>query len=293
MKSDRRKFLSLIGGGAIMTVSGLAALNEFLSKKELTERMPVIFIGHGSPMHAISENPFTQSLATLGKNLSKPKAILVISAHWMTDGTWVTEMATPKTIHDFYGFPDELHAYQYPAPGSPEVARLVRESITSPQIHGDVNEWGFDHGTWTVLKHMYPAADIPVLQLSLDLSKPPEYHFKLGEQIAKLRDQGVLILGSGNIVHNLRLTRREENAKPHEWATEFDEWIKKKLEDRDFGSIVKNSMDSAAGRLSVPTPDHFYPLHYVIGASDKNDKLNFEFEEIQSAAISMRCFKLG
>ncbi len=258
-----------------------------------TKRMPLLFIGHGSPMNAIDDNNFTRTLNILGSKLPKPRAILVISAHWMTEGTWVTEMAKPKTIHDFYGFPQELFDVQYPAPGSPETAKLIQEMTTHPKVHGDREMWGLDHGTWSVLRHLYPQADIPVLQLSLHMAQPPEYHYKLGQELSMLRDKGILILGSGNLVHNLHQIRWEPNAKPYDWAVEFDEWLKRKLSDRDFSAVINDFHRTKAGNLSVPTLDHYYPLHYILGAADDRDELKFEYEELQNGSISMRSFRLG
>jgi 4,5-DOPA dioxygenase extradiol len=258
-----------------------------------TERMPVLFLGHGSPMNAIETNAYTQTLNALGRELPRPRAILVISAHWMTEGSWITEMPNPRTIHDFYGFPQELFEVRYPAPGSPEVARIVRETVREPKVHPDTDRWGLDHGTWSVLRHMYPAADIPVLQLSLHLEQPAEYHFRLGKELSKLRDKGLLILGSGNLVHNLRAIRWEPEAKPYDWATEFDEWLKIKLQDGDFNSVLKDYHQTQAGRLSIPTMEHYLPLHYILGASEKSDQLKFEYEEMQNGSISMRSFSLG
>ena len=258
-----------------------------------SERMPLLFIGHGSPMNAIDNNEYTRMLTTLGMNLPRPKAILVVSAHWMTEGSWVTEMAKPKTIHDFYGFPQELFDVQYPAQGSPEIAKLIQDMTTQPKIHGDHEMWGLDHGTWSVLRHMYPDASIPVLQLSLNMSQPPEYHVNLGKQISKLRDKGVLILGSGNLVHNLRQIRWEPNAKPFDWAVEYDEWLKQKLIERDFSAVLNDFNITAAGKLSVPSLDHYYPLHYILGAANQRDELKFEYEELQNGSISMRSFRLG
>lgn len=258
-----------------------------------TQRMPVLFIGHGSPMNAIETNAYTKTLSQLGRRLPKPQAILVVSAHWMTEGTFVTEMAKPKTIHDFYGFPQELFDVQYPAPGSPEIARVIRETIIDPQVHGDREMWGLDHGTWSVLRHLYPAADIPVLQLSIYMSQPPEYHVKIGKQLSKLRERGVLILGSGNLVHNLRQIRWEPNAQPFDWAVEFDEWLKKRIIDRDFQAVQNDYHTTRAGQLSVPSMDHYFPVHYVLGATDEKDQLTFEYEEMQNGSISMRSFSFG
>ena len=256
-------------------------------------RQPVLFIGHGSPMNAIADNAYTRTLVTLGQELLKmpPKAILVISAHWMTRGTFVTRMSHPKTIHDFGGFPRELFEVQYPAPGSPEIADLVRTTI--PSVGADEAEWGLDHGTWSVLKHLVPNANVPVLQLSLSLYDSPAYHLKLGQQLKELREKGVLILSSGNLVHNLRKIQWDEKAKPYDWAVEFDQWIARKIEQRDAQAIVNEALISEAGKLSSPTPEHFLPIYYILGASDSKDELKTEFEEMQNASISMRSFSLG
>jgi 4,5-DOPA dioxygenase extradiol len=258
-----------------------------------SEKMPVLFVGHGSPMNALAKNRYTQMLNQLGGKIPTPKVILVISAHWMSHGTWVTQMAQPKTIHDFGGFPQSLFDIQYPAPGSPETASLIQSLIKDPHISLDSSDWGLDHGTWSVLRHMYPEAKIPVLQMSLSMRDAPEYHLKLGRELASLREKGVLILGSGNVVHNLRQIQWDEKAKPHDWAVEFDEWIKVKIEKREFADILKGPGLTNAGRLSVPTADHYLPLHYILGASDANDELRFEFEEMQNASISMRTLSFG
>ncbi len=258
-----------------------------------TGRMPLLFIGHGSPMNAIADNDYTQALNRLGKELPRPQAILVISAHWLTKGTFVTEATKPKTIHDFYGFPQTLFDIQYPAPGSPEISRLVHEVTEQPKVQGDKGAWGLDHGAWSVLRHMYPDATIPVLQLSLDLSQPPEYHVNLGKQLAPLRDRGVLILGSGNLVHNLRQIRWAPDAEPYDWANEFDEWLKQKLAAGDFAAVLYDFYSTSAGKLSIPTLDHYYPLHYILGAAHAHDQLEFQYEGLQNGSISMRSFQLG
>lgn len=256
--------------------------------------MPALFIGHGSPMNALADNEYSRTLKNLGENsLPRPQAILVISAHWMTEGTWVTHMQRPKTIHDFYGFPRELFEVQYPAPGSPELAELVKNTVTGVQIQLDDEDWGFDHGTWSVLKHLYPNADVPVVQLSLDMTKPGKYHFELGEKLRALRSKGVLILGSGNIVHNLRRLNWSEHAAPAPWAIEFDEWVKSKLMARDFSALYEEYIKTEAGRLSVPTHDHYYPFLYILGSARREDQLHFDYEEIQNATISMRSVRFA
>lgn len=256
-------------------------------------RLPVLFIGHGSPMNAIEENAFTRALGELGRAIEHPKAILCISAHWMTEGSWITHMPRPKTIHDFYGFPKALFDVQYPAPGSPEFAELIQNEVQDPKVNADDETWGLDHGTWSILRHMYPSAEIPVLQLSIYMAQPPEYHFRLGQQLRRLREQGILIVGSGNIVHNLRQIDFSPSAKPYDWAIEFDEWVKERLLHADYVALIRDATKSQAVLLSIPSPDHWYPLLYTLGASDGRDRLRFEYEGIEHGSISMRCLSLG
>jgi 4,5-DOPA dioxygenase extradiol len=257
------------------------------------ERMPIVFIGHGNPMNAVRDTRFTRKLRELGTRLPRPKAILCVSAHWMTEGTWVTHMGRPKTIHDFYGFPQELFDIQYPAPGDPATADRISRDSSDPSIHPDNELWGLDHGTWSVLRHMYPEADVPVLQLSLNLVEGPEFHFALGEKLKYLRREGILIIGSGNIVHNLRRVSFDDHARPFDWAVEFDAWVKQRLQDGNYKAIVEEARETEAGRLSIPTPDHWYPLLYALGAADGGEPLRFEYEGIENASISMRCLTLG
>lgn len=256
-------------------------------------KMPVLFIGHGSPMNAIEKNDFTQTLNKLGGTLPKPKSILMISAHWMTEGSYVTGMTRPKTIHDFYGFPRTLFDVQYPAPGYPELAAAVRHHVDEPAIHIDNTEWGLDHGTWSMLRHIYPEAQIPVVQLSLDMSKPTRYHFELGQKLQKLREQDVMIMGSGNIVHNLQEISWQIDAPAYDWAIEFDQIAKEKITRRDFQYLVNDYHSTKSGKLSVPTLDHYLPLLYVLGAATDNDELSFPYEGMQNASISMRAVRLG
>ncbi len=305
---NRRNFLINTGIGiscgliatAYSIQKGLPFMNQLLKSLQDTDgllqtqqKMPVLFIGHGSPMNAIANNSYTQKLTSLGQSLPRPKCILMISAHWLTQGTYVTQSLRPQTIHDFGGFPQELFDVQYPAPGHPEAALLVQQTIHNPTVSGDREQWGLDHGTWSVLKHMYPQADIPVVQLSIDINKPPEYHFEIGQQLSALRDKGVMIMGSGNLVHNLRKIQWDEKAKPYEWATEFDEWTKTKLVQRDYKALLNDVHLSEAGRLSVPSMDHYYPLNYILGAATPKDELKFEFEEMQNGSISMRSISLS
>jgi len=274
-------------------INSLDELGQLFAKKSKSKKLPTLFLGHGSPMNALEKNNFTKALNRLGEEIERPEAILIISAHWMSEGTWITHMEKPKTIHDFYGFPKALFDIQYPAPGSPDIAEAIQKEIHQTKIHLDSEAWGLDHGTWSVLRHMYPKADIPVMQLSLYMGQPAEYHFKLGQELAKLREKGILILGSGNIVHNLRTIKWEENATAYPWAMEFDEWMKDKISKRDFKAVQDDFLKIEAGRLSVPTMDHYYPLLYILGASNNQDELKFEYEEIQNGSISLRCLSFG
>jgi 4,5-DOPA dioxygenase extradiol len=245
-------------------------------------------------MNAIQENEFSEALAGLGRKLPKPRAVLCVSAHWMTEGTWITAMPKPKTIHDFYGFPDELFAVQYPAPGSPEIADEIVRTVSSVKINLDKEMWGLDHGTWAVLRHIYPDASIPVLQLSLHMEKPSLYHYELGEKLRVLRDQGILILGSGNVVHNLRTIQWERKAPPFPWAVEFDEWLKNKMDAADFKPLIDPLVSQGvAAKLSIPTWEHYYPFLYVLGAAMPGEKPVYVYEGIENASISMRAVSFG
>jgi 4,5-DOPA dioxygenase extradiol len=258
-----------------------------------TARMPVMFIGHGSPMNAIAKNAYTRSLRQLAPTLKEqPRAILVVSAHWLTRGTHVAVTAQPATIHDFYGFPRELYEISYPAPGAPEVARQTKEAVTSAKVVEDA-EWGLDHGAWAVLRHVYPDANIPAFQLSIDFLRPADYHLALGKELAALRDRGVLILGSGNIVHNLYEIDFDEQAKPFDWALEFDGIVKDRLIKREYSSLADFAKLGPSAARAVPTNDHYLPMMYVLGAADRSEELRFTHEEIQNASVSMRCFQIG
>lgn len=253
-------------------------------------KMPLLFIGHGSPMNAIRENAYTKKLREVGEEIPRPDYILSVSAHWMKNGTFVTAMDRPKTIHDFKGFPKALYEIEYSALGSPELADKIKRNVKDIMLDYD---WGLDHGTWSILKFMYPKADIPVVQLSLDMTKPPKEHYELGQKLAFLRDENVLILGSGNIAHNLRAFSWEESASVFDWASTFDNWAKDKLLKRDDESLIYHFQDSEEGQLAVPYPfEHYLPILYVLGASTREDELKFVFEGIQNASISMRSFKL-
>jgi 4,5-DOPA dioxygenase extradiol len=251
--------------------------------------MPVIFFGHGNPMNVIRDNPFTRSLKKTGQKIKDiPKAILMVSAHWLTEDTYVATTSRPETIHDFYGFPPELYRIQYPAPGAPEYAKEVIKLI--PEIKGD-GQWGLDHGAWSVLKYLFPQANIPVFQLSIYYNSPIQYHFDLARKLRPLRQKGVLIIGSGNIVHNLSLI--DEEGEPYDWAIEFDQWAKDKIDQRDFKSLINYEKVGWAARLAVPTVDHYVPLLYCLALADKDEDIIYTYEKIMEASLSMRCLEIG
>lgn len=256
----------------------------------LVRTMPALFVGHGSPMNAVEDNEFSRAWIEVGERLPQPKAILCISAHWETMGTYVTAMENPKTIHDFYGFPPKLYQQRYPAPGSPELAALVRQTIQSADVQLDF-EWGVDHGAWSVLMRMFPKADIPVVQLSLDRTQPPAVHYELGKSLRPLRDQGILIIGSGNMVHNLGIMTWEDRA--YGWADEFDQILKRRIETGDHQAIVNYHQLGRAAQLAIPTNEHFLPLLYVLGLQDDGEQVNFFAEKVTFGSISMRGLKIG
>jgi 4,5-DOPA dioxygenase extradiol len=252
--------------------------------------MPALFIGHGNPMNAIEDNEFSQAWAAVARSLPKPKAVLCVSAHWETEGTRVTAMEKPKTIHDFYGFPPALFDKQYPAPGSPDLARNAQKIMREAHVELD-SEWGLDHGAWSVLCRMYPKADLPVVQLSLDQQKQPAFHYELGRELRGLRKKGVLIIGSGNIVHNLREMAWEDKA--YDWALEFDAKMKDLILEGDHKAIIDYSKLGRSARLAVPTLEHYLPLLYVLGAQDKADRVGFFTQKVTLGSMSMRSVKLG
>ncbi|NTU72129.1 MAG: 4,5-DOPA dioxygenase extradiol [Coriobacteriia bacterium] len=252
--------------------------------------MPALFLAHGNPMNALEDNAFTRSLSTLAADLPRPKAVLVVSAHWLTRGTHVLASATPRTIHDFGGFPRELYEVEYPAAGSPEGAELVCELL--PEARPD-ESWGLDHASWTVLRHMWPGADVPVFELSLDADAPPAHHFDLGRKLAPLRDAGVLVIGSGNIVHSFAGVSWEPNATPKPWAEEFDAWIADALVRGDDRALVDYESAGTMARLSVPTNDHYLPLLYTAAMRDEHDAVTFPHAGVNMGSMSMRCVRLG
>lgn len=279
-----------------MTMASLQPLYNWTKElKEDDTKLPALFIGHGSPMNGIEDNEFSRTWAKFGREIAKPKAVLVISAHWLTNGTHVTAMENPKTIHDFGGFPKELYEVEYPVKGSPELAKATSELITSTHIGLD-HEWGLDHGTWTIVRHMYPNADIPVLQLSIDYNKPAQYHYDLAKQLASLRKKGVLIIGSGNMVHNLRMVAWDKLQEPeygYDWAIEMNSIFKEKIGNGDFQSLINYEKLNAVAKLAIPTPDHYFPLLYSIALQDSNDAISFFNDKPVGGSLTMTSVKIG
>ena len=260
-----------------------------------TEKMPVLFLGHGSPMNAIEENQFVQGFRNISREIPKPNAILCISAHWFTNGTFVTAMLNPKTIHDFYGFPKELFEVNYPAPGSPELARETAE-LLFPEIEEEDHSWGLDHGAWSVIRHLYPNAEIPVIQLSIDYSKPPQYHFDLAKKLQKLREKGILIIGSGNIVHNLRMIDWKNIntvGAGWDWAVEAREKTNNWLLDGNFQNLIDYQRQGVALQTAVPSPDHYLPLIYSLGLKEKSENLSLFNDELIGGSLSMTSVRIG
>jgi len=251
-----------------------------------TARMPVIFFGHGSPMNTLARNQYTDAWRALGAAVPTPKAILAVSAHWLTRGTAVTAMAKPQTIHDFGGFPQALFDVQYPAPGDPVLATRVRDLLRPLQVHMD-EAWGLDHGTWSVLAHAFPDAGTPVVQLSMDGTKPASFHYELGRRLAPLRDERVLIIGSGNVVHNLALMQRREGAPAYDWARRFNEQVRAALASGDHQALLEFERMGEDARLSVPTPEHFLPLLYIAGLQAAGESMAFAIDGYEAGSLGM------
>ncbi len=253
-------------------------------------RMPALFLAHGNPMNALADNKFTRSLSELAADLPRPEAVLVVSAHWLTRGTRVLSAAKPRTIHDFGGFPAELYEVDYPAAGSPGHAGRVCEFL--PEAHAD-DTWGLDHASWSVLRHMWPEADVPIFELSLDVSAPPATHWELGRRLAGLRDEGVLVVGSGNIVHSFAGISWEPDAPARAWAEEFDAWIADALVRGDSEALVGYDSAGTMARLSVPTNEHYVPLLYAAAMREEGDAIAFTHSGIEMGSMSMRCVRFG
>jgi 4,5-DOPA dioxygenase extradiol len=254
-----------------------------------TPRMPVLFIGHGSPMNIVQKNAYTRSLKAIAVDLPRPEAILVLSAHWLTKGSYVCSAEKPDQIYDFYGFPDELYRVQYHPPGAPAIARVLSRELASIDLQID-KKWGIDHALWAVLMHMYPRADIPVLEMSLDMTKSEEDHYSIGRKLSFLRKEKVLIIGSGNIVHNLHRMEYQEDARPYPWAVEFDRSIKEALLQKDIEQLINYKELSPVGTICAPTSDHYLPMLYSASLQEEDESIEFFHESFQNASISMRCF---
>ena len=293
---NRKSFLKIIGLTPFLY--SMKNINELYTTSQAfpnTEKMPVLFLGHGSPMNAIEENQFVTGFRNVAKTLTKPNAILCVSAHWFTNGTKVTAMEMPETIHDFGGFPQELFNVQYPAKGSPELAQITHELLLPTPVELD-HEWGLDHGAWTVIKHLYPNADIPVIQLSIDYTKPAQYHFELAQKLQALRNKGILIIGSGNIVHNLRLVdfaNFDRDNYGYDWAIEARETVNDYLMDGNYKPLIEYDKQSKALQMAIPSPDHYLPLIYTLGLQQKGESISLFNDKLVAGSLSMTSLKIA
>jgi 4,5-DOPA dioxygenase extradiol len=255
--------------------------------------LPAIFFGHGNPMNALAHNPYTEAWAEVGRTLDRPKAVLSISAHWFVPETGITVSTAPRTIHDFGGFPRELYQVQYPAPGSPELARRVQKMLAPLPVKLDEN-WGLDHGTWSVLCHVYPKADVPIVQLSIDETQPPAFHYEIGKRLASLREEGVLIVGSGNLVHNLHAYAWGKHVvDPYDWAVRFEQQAREMLLAGEHKPLINYEKLGRDALLSIPTPDHYLPLLYVMATRQQGEKIQFPVEGVDGGSISMLSVQVG
>jgi 4,5-DOPA dioxygenase extradiol len=293
---DRKLFLKSLAllpfAGAAMKLKELDILTAPFGS---TEQMPVLFLGHGSPMNAIEENEFTKTWNALGKSIPKPRAILCISAHWETKGTLVTAMPKPQTIHDFGGFPQELFNFQYPAPGSPELANETKSTIKKTIVGLD-ETWGLDHGCWSVVKHLYPNANVPVIQMSLDYTQGPQYHYDLAKELASLRKKGVLIIGSGNIVHNLGMiawNRMKEPEYGYDWAIEANDKIKQWMLLDNHQPLINYKAQGKAFDLAIPSPDHYLPLLYALALKEENEQISLFNDKPVLGSLTMTSLKIS
>ena len=256
-------------------------------------RMPVVFFGHGNPMNALAKNSYTEAWATIGRSIPRPKAVLCVSAHWYVPGTAVTALPRPRTIHDFGGFPRELYEVQYPAPGDPGLAQRVRKLLEPLPVALD-QDWGLDHGTWSVLCHVFPQADVPIVQLSIDETQPPQFHYETGRRLAPLRDEGILIIGSGNIVHNLHTYAwGGHKVDPFDWAVRFERQARELLLHGNDLPLVDYESLGRDALLSAPTPDHYLPLLYVLGCRREEDEVSFPVEGFDGGSVSMLSVRVG
>lgn len=295
---DRKQFIKTLG---LLPLTLTTAAMKWNNLEKLTSgliptaKMPTLFVGHGSPMNAIETNEFSLQWQAIGKTLPRPKAILCISAHWETPGTYITAMRAPKTIHDFGGFPQALFDVQYPAPGSPELAEETKQAITKTELGLD-EKWGLDHGCWSVLKHLYPKADVPVIQLSLDYRQPPRYHYELAKELQVLRKKGVLIIGSGNMVHNLGAIDWKKIHEPefgYDWALEANTKMKALIANRDHTALIQYSSQGKAFEMAIPSPDHFLPLLYVLALQEEDEQVSIFNDKAVMGSITMTSLTIG
>ena len=292
---DRKQFLKTL---ALLPLAAsamkLSELSKITAPFNNTDKMPVLFLGHGSPMNAIEENEFVGGFRNIGKEIPKPNAILCVSAHWETKGTFVTAMENPKTIHDFGGFPKALYDVQYPAHGSPELAKTTKALVKSTEIGLD-EIWGLDHGSWSVIKHLYPDADVPVIQMSLDYYKSAQYHYDLAKELKSLREKGVLIIGSGNMVHNLGMVawdRLRDADYGYDWALEARDKMNKFILNDDHKSLINFKSQGRAFDLAIPTPEHFLPLLYTLAMKDENEKVTLFNDKAIAGSLTMTSVKI-
>ncbi len=291
----RKQFLKTIVTG-VTGMTTLSAIKNFTNDlKEQEQVMPVLFIGHGSPMNGIEDNEFSERWKAMAREIPIPAAVLVVSAHWFTKGTQITAMDFPKTIHDFGGFPKELFDVQYNAPGNPILAKEMVGLLHSAHVELD-HDWGLDHGTWTVVKQMYPDAKIPILQLSIDYTKGPQYHFDLAKELYALRKKGVLIIGSGNMVHNLRMVawdKMNESGYGYDWALKMNDTFKHLISDGDFKPLINYESLGIESKLAIPTPEHYLPLMYTLGLKGSNDAVSFFNDKAVAGSLTMTSVKVG
>ena len=292
---NRKQFVQSIVTGAI-GMTTLSAFKNFTSGlTEQEQLMPVLFVGHGSPMNGIEDTEFSRRWTQMAKEISTPKAVLVISAHWFTKGTKITAMDFPQTIHDFGGFPKELFEVQYPAPGNPVLAKETAELLHSANAELD-HDWGLDHGTWTIVRHMYPDAKIPVLQLSIDYTKGPQYHYDLAKELYALRKKGVLIIGSGNMVHNLRMVawdKLNDKEYAYDWATKMNDKFKDLIQKGNHNPLINYSTLGKDALLAIPTPEHYLPLMYTLGVKGNKDNVSFFNDKAVGGSLTMTSVKIG
>jgi 4,5-DOPA dioxygenase extradiol len=270
-------------------------INQLMTFGENTPRMPVLFVGHGSPMYAIEENEFVEGWRNLGKTIPRPKAILCVSAHWETKGTYVTAVPKPQTIHDFGGFPKALYDVQYPAPGSPELAHETKKTIIKTVVGLD-EKWGLDHGAWSVIRRMYPEADVPVIEMSLDYSQEPQYHYELGKELSSLRHKGVLIIGSGNMVHNLRMVAWDKMNEPEygfDWAIQANDKFKQLIQSGNHNELINYKALGREVQLAVPTPDHYLPLLYTLALKEEKEAVTFFNDKAVMGSLTMTSVRIG